>query len=57
MSDRITQHLPRNDQREARLTIIPKAAPLSEIVPDTFFNGARAGIAGQSAVTLRSFSH
>jgi len=37
MSDRITQRLPRDDQREARLTTIPEAAPLSEIVPDTFF--------------------
>jgi hypothetical protein len=35
MSDRITQRLPRDDQCEARRTIIAKAAPLSEIVPDT----------------------
>jgi hypothetical protein len=37
MSDRITQRLRRNDQREARVAIIPEAAPLSEIVPDAFF--------------------
>jgi hypothetical protein len=35
MSDRITQRLLRNDQREPRLTIILEIAPPSEIVPDT----------------------
>ncbi len=37
MSDRITQHPSRYDQREPRLTLIPPAHLPSEIVPDTFF--------------------
>jgi hypothetical protein len=37
MSNRITQRLSRDDQREPRLTVILEAKKPSEIVPDTFF--------------------
>ena len=36
MCDRITHRPPRDDQSKPRLTLIPTANPLSEIVPDTF---------------------